>query len=290
MCSLRFAPGEKPAPSLANLAYGSHERQVLDLWTGPAAAAPVPLIVFIHGGGFVSSDKSVLTSEMLAVLLAQGYAVAAINYRYCGPGNPLPGPMRDAARAVQFLRHRAAEWNLDPGRVALCGGSAGAGIALWLAAHEDLADSASADPVERESSRVRGAFVWHAQTSYDLRFIKRHIGGRLAETELAPVIFQLPREALQTDAAFALFREISPIDHVTRETPPVFLFYDDPKTPLTSDAPVGEGGHHPAFGPPFKEKVESVGGVCVLRHVDDYLADGGGFLTDMVDFLHRVLR
>jgi acetyl esterase/lipase len=73
--------------------------------------------------------------------------------------------MHDGARAVQYLRSRAKEWNLDPARVAATGGSAGAGISLWLAFHADLADPKSKDPVARQSDaadlrgRARGPVV-----------------------------------------------------------------------------------------------------------------------------------
>ncbi len=284
------ATPEKPQPHFANVAYGEHARQVLDLWIAPAAEkAPTPLVIFIHGGGFVSSDKSIITPEMLLGLLGQGYSVAAINYRYCGPGVPLPGPMRDAGRALQFLRANAAKFRLDPKRVALCGGSAGAGIALWLNFHDDLAQPDSADPIARESTRVSCTFVWGAQTSYDLRFIKQHVGGRLAEIDLAPIIFQLPREELYTEKAFALFREVSPYDHVTAGDPPVFLYYDDPLTPLEPDSPPEKGIHHPAFGPPMNEKVDAVGGYCLLRHKDEYAIKGGNYPAEFLSFLQRFL-
>lgn len=288
-CAAPTAP-EKPQPNLANIHYGEHERQVLDLWIAPAAAkAPTPLVIFIHGGGFVSSDKSIITPEMLLGLLGQGYSVAAINYRYCGPGVPLPGPMLDAGRALQFLRANAAKFHLDPKRVALCGGSAGAGIALWLNFHDDLAQPKSDDPVARESTRVSCSFVWGAQTSYDLRFIKKYVGGRLAEIDLAPIIFQLPREELYTEKAFALYREVSPYDHVTAGDPPVFLYYDDPLTPLEPDSPPDKGIHHPSFGPPMKEKIESVGGFCLLRHKDEYAIKGGNYAAEILSFLQRFL-
>lgn len=288
-CAAPTAP-EKPQPNLANIHYGEHERQVLDLWIAPAAAkAPTPLVIFIHGGGFVSSDKSIITPEMLLGLLGQGYSVAAINYRYCGPGVPLPGPMLDAGRALQFLRANAAKLHLDSKRVALCGGSAGAGIALWLNFHDDLAQPQSADPVARESTRVSCSFVWGAQTSYDLRFIKKYVGGRLAEIDLAPIIFQLPREELYTEKAFALYREVSPYDHVTAGDPPVFLYYDDPLTPLEPDSPPDKGIHHPSFGPPMKEKIESVGGFCLLRHKDEYAIKGGNYAAEILTFLQRFL-
>lgn len=289
--SLPLIAMEKPAPTAANVSYGPHERNVLDLWTAETPA-PAPLVVFIHGGGFVADSKEILQPEMLLGLRAAGYAVAAINYRYCGPGVPLPLPMHDAGRAVQFLRANAERWHLDPRRVGLCGGSAGAGIALWLAFHDDLAQVSATEPVARESTRVACAFVWDAQTSYDPRFFKRYIGGNLHRHGLIGTLCQLPPEKLNTPEAFVLFREISPISHVTRGDPPVFLYYSEPavRLPPDADAHAVEGAHSPLFGPPLKRKVDAVGGVCVLRHRDDYAKSGGSFAQDMAEFFGQHLR
>lgn len=291
LCSAGLA-AETPAPDAAEVRYGAHERQVLDLWLPKPAGPDAPLVVFIHGGGFVSGDKSIVLQMhgMLERLLAQGFAVASINYRYCGPGVPLPEPMRDAARAVQFLRANAPRWGIDRQRVALCGGSAGAGIALWLAFHDDLAERRSADPVARQSTRVSCAFVWDAQTSYDPHFFRRYVGGRLAEHELGPTLYQMPREQFDTPAAHALFREVSPIEFVSAGDPPVMLYYEESRKPLPADAPSNEGAHHPAFGPPLLERVQEVGGVCLLRHKDDYAVQGGSWAADIHDFLERYLR
>ncbi len=65
--------------------------------------------------------------------------------------------MHDAARAVQFLRSKAAEWRLDPQRFGAYGISAGATTSLWLAYHDDLADAGGADPIARLSTRLQVA-------------------------------------------------------------------------------------------------------------------------------------
>ena len=91
--------------------------------------------------------------------LDKGISVAAINYRYTQNGvedkvePPVKAPLGDAARALQFVRSKAAEWNLDKQRIGATGGSAGACTSLWLAFHDDMADPKSDDPVARESTR-----------------------------------------------------------------------------------------------------------------------------------------
>ena len=156
------------APTLANVAYGTHERQVLDFWRAEATK-PAPLVFHIHGGGWVNGDKARVAG--LERYLAAGISVVSINYRFvtqairAGVEPPVRWPLEDAARALQFVRYRAAEWNLDPARIGATGGSAGACSSLWLAFHEDLADPASADPVARQSTRLWCAAVTGAQTT-----------------------------------------------------------------------------------------------------------------------------
>ncbi|MCU0722285.1 MAG: alpha/beta hydrolase, partial [Planctomycetes bacterium] len=114
----------RPDPTFADVPHGPHPRNVLDFWKA-AAEAPAPLIVVIHGGGFRSGDKSAVRPEHLRAALGAGVSYASINYRLLDSA-PIHEILRDAARAVQFLRSKAAEWNLDKARFAAHGGSAGA--------------------------------------------------------------------------------------------------------------------------------------------------------------------
>src|SRR6516165_2322653 len=149
----------QPTPTAANVAYGSHERQVLDFWQAKSDR-PTPLVLYIHGGGWVNGDKISL-------------GVAAINYRFVKQAvdmnikPPVKAPLEDAARALQFIRSKAGEWNLDKKRVGATGGSAGGCSSLWLALHADLAKPNSDDAVARESTRLFCAAVVGAQTSLD---------------------------------------------------------------------------------------------------------------------------
>ena len=76
---------------------------------------------------------------------------------------PVEWPLHDAARALQFVRSKAGEWNIDKQRIGASGASAGACSSLWLAFHPDMADPNSSDPVTRESTRLWCAAVTVAQ-------------------------------------------------------------------------------------------------------------------------------
>lgn len=158
-----------PAPDYENISYGPAERNVLDLWLGKSAdGSPTPLVIHLHGGGFIMGDKSYIRrSPFVAAAVDAGVSVASINYRFLSDDVALQDILRDCARAVQFLRANASKWNLDKRRVAAFGTSAGAGTSVWLAAHDDLADPKSADPVARESTRLACAGSMWGQFSYD---------------------------------------------------------------------------------------------------------------------------
>ena len=146
-----------PNPTLSELAYGDHERQVLDFWKAPSDK-PTPLVFVIHGGGWMGGSKERLNRFVDApALLKEGISVVAINYRYIRNAQelkpPVKAPLHDAARALQFVRSKAAEWNIDKSRIAAAGASAGACSSLWLLYHDDLADPESEDPIARESTR-----------------------------------------------------------------------------------------------------------------------------------------
>ena len=182
----------RPVPDVADLRYGPHERNVLDVWKAKPQAGrtgPTPLLVYFHGGGFRGGDKVSVPAWLIIKCLDAGISVASANYRL-SQTTAFPGPMLDGARAIQFVRFKAAELGIDPDRIAASGNSAGAGIALWVGFHDDLADARSDDAIARASSRVCCLAVDGAQTSYDPRFIKSLIGGRAHEHAALSVVLR----------------------------------------------------------------------------------------------------
>jgi acetyl esterase len=276
-----------PDPDVRDAKYGPHERNVLDLWKAKADK-PTPLLLYIHGGGFRAGDKSTLAPVLLAKCREAGISVAAMNYRLSQQA-AFPAPMMDGARAVQFLRSKAKEWNLDPARFAANGGSAGAGISLWLAFRDDLADPKADDPVARQSTRLTCAAVHGAQSSYDPRWIKKVVGGRAHEHPALQPFYGLKADELDSPKAHQLYEEASQITYLTKDDPPVFLFYNEPKGPLPADAKPGDGIHHPNFGVALKEKMDPLGIECVLRHADDYKGKGNALAQELVAFLVKHL-
>ena len=269
------APPNTPAstPTEANVAYGSHERQVLDFYRAKSDT-PTPVLFFIHGGGWVTGDKK--NPGSLAQCLAAGISVVSINYRYSwqaqidGVKPPVQAPLHDAARALQFVRSKAKEWNLDKQRIGASGGSAGACSSLWLAFHNDLADPKSADPISRESTRLWCAAVSGAQTSLDPLQLKEwtpnsryggHAFGFMDPSDIKTRDTRFAEFLAHRDEVLPWIKEFSPFEHVTSDDPPVYLFY--------SSAPaIGEEQKDPThtsnYGVKLKEKCDSTSVRCEL--------------------------
>ena len=260
---LAAAPQDKklPEPTHANVAYGTHERNVFDLWLAKSDA-PTPLLVHIHGGGWINGDKKSLAPATLQFMLDHGISVASVNYRYSTIA-PLPAPVHDAARAIQFLRSKAKEWNLDKSRVAAFGSSAGACSSLWLNYHDDLADPKSADPVARESTRLVAAWGNAGQTSIDPKVIVGWVGDQVMNHAMIhKSVGAKDKEDALAPGYQTLYREFSAFNHVDKSDPPALLTYSKP-TALPAPNP-GVAIHHAAFGEKLKEKADQCGAKVVL--------------------------
>ena len=124
-------------------------------------SSPAPLLVWVHGGAWRFGTNQALRDTVLrtpggeqpntqalmrAAFQQAGWAVASINYRYSHQAL-FPGALHDTKEAVRFFRARAAEFGIDPGRIAIAGGSAGGHLSMMVAlAGPDAAGYASVDP------------------------------------------------------------------------------------------------------------------------------------------------
>lgn len=280
---------ERIEPTHANVAYGDHERQVFDLWTVPDASEPTPIAMYIHGGGFRAGDKKGVRPQVVRKFLDTGVAVASLNYRLSDTG-PYPVMMHDGARAVQTIRHRAGEWNLDPKRVACFGGSAGSGISGWLAFHDDLADPDSEDPVARESTRIVAAGLSGAQGTYDMRTFREWLGvPDLKPHDALYAFYGIEDDSeLEKPEIQELMEDASPIAHLTKDDPPVYFTYGGANTEVTNETSQGEWVHHVKLGLKVKEVMDELGIECIVRG-RDVIPENDPY-GSMEDFLIEKLR
>lgn len=272
--------GEQPPRTYVDVAYGPDVRNVLDFWNAPGEGQR-PLLVYIHGGGWTMGDKTEKMPEFKP-FLDRGISCAAINYRLT-PANPLPAPVHDAARAVQFLRTKAVEWNIDSRRIGLTGPSAGACTAMWLLLHDDLADPGAVDPVLRQSTRVCAAAVMVGQTSIEPRQFEAWLGPKvLTHRMIWTSVGEPSMEAALAnyDRHKAVYLEFSPVNHVDATDAPLFMTCSAEMDLPSRDA--GHGIHHPVFGVKLKEQSDRVGHECHLVipgvSVSSRYADANQFL------------
>ncbi len=152
-----------------DLAYGTASpAQVLDLIVPEGARPPLPLVVRIHGGAFQGGSKSTeVRGAAASAILAQGFALASIEYRKSGEAR-FPAGAQDVKRAVRWLRANATKYGLDTLRFAAWGESAGGWFAVMLGVTGDQATifDDPADPNARRSSAVQAVVDWYGPVDF----------------------------------------------------------------------------------------------------------------------------
>lgn len=118
-------------------------------------APPYPAVLILHGGGFIGGTSRSPSEAYCADFLAPaGYNCFSVNYRLA-PTADLAGMVSDVQRAIRFVRHHAAQYRVDPGRIALLGGSAGGYLSNMAGLLRPTAVADSPDPVTRTSDAVQ---------------------------------------------------------------------------------------------------------------------------------------
>jgi alpha-L-fucosidase 2 len=185
----------------------------------PTASAPKgggvhPIAVIIHGGGYHGGDSKNGSEAYVADFLAPaGYAVFSVNYRVA-PKYPYPYMVLDVQRAVRYIRYHAKDWNADPNRIALVGGSAGGFMSNMVGLLNADGDPKAADPVDRVSARAQAVVSLYAQSSFEFVPLNADV-----HRFLDPLIAAKgEKEAI---------REASPITYVSKDDPPFLQIIGD---------------------------------------------------------------
>lgn len=252
--------------------YGSDPMTRFDIFV-PQSATPTPLMIHIHGGGFTGGDKNNYGKEASGInqVLGKGVAYASLNYRLLADVDTIGviKPLTDCKRALQFIRHHAATFNIDPTKVFLKGGSAGAGTSLWLAFADDMADPSSSDPVAQQSTRVAGAAALATQSTYDivkwntvvfaeygLDFLDLAVKSGLGQRISSFYGMQSPDE-LETPTIQAYRAKVDMLALMTADDPPFFVHNE--KSPAV--LPVDTDGlfHHAYHARTLTEQADKVG-------------------------------
>jgi acetyl esterase/lipase len=184
--------------AVRDLNYGSHGRhsQMLDVYVPDIPTPPRPAMVWIHGGGWNSGDKSAPPGMGL---LLRGYVVISINYRLSSEA-VFPAQIFDCKAAVRFIRSHAREFDIDPSRIGVWGDSAGGQLAALMGATNGRADYEGAEGNPGFSSAVQAVCDWFGPSDFlqaaDQRDASapaaRMLFGGLASAHAANAMFASP--------------------------------------------------------------------------------------------------
>ncbi len=206
---------EKRTPTQDGIVFGVADGQQLTMdYYAPKGGGIHPIVVIIHGGGYhggtSKSDSEAYVADFLA---PAGYAVFSVNYRVA-PEYPYPCMVEDVQRAVRYIRYHAKEWNADPDRIALVGGSAGGFLSNMVGLLDDEGYPEAADPVDRVSAKAQAVVSLFAQSSFEFvplnGDVHRFLDLQIAKRGLKETI-----------------REASPITYVSKDDPPFLEIIGD---------------------------------------------------------------
>ena len=147
-----------------DLAYvpGGHERQKLDLYLPKEASKPLPVIVWIHGGGWQAGSKE---NNPLLAYAGKGYAVASINYRLSQHA-VFPSQIEDCKTAIRWLRAHAKTYNLNPSKIGVAGSSAGGHLVALLGTAGEVKELEGKEGNLDQSSQVQCVVDLYGPTDF----------------------------------------------------------------------------------------------------------------------------
>lgn len=254
-------------PTQAEISFGAHPHQLIDLYLPTKSAGPFPVLVW-YGGLWKPAkhapDPSRFLSQGIAIVAVQSRTLTDAVEAKIAP--PISWPMDDACRAVQFVRTHAAKWNLDPQRIAVGGGSQGSLPALYVGCAADRANPDSADPVERASTKVVAVAAYRSQPTIDPQRMQEWVPGvEWGAPSLGPNF----KESLQRrEDLLPFIRRWSPDALLHKDAAPIYF---ENEWPLTKPENVEENNykvHSPAWALGFQKAAQQAGVTCLVKFPD----------------------
>lgn len=212
-------------PDLTYSSLAGYRPMILDLYKPRRTSQPRPLVIYIHGGGWMGGHTRHSGAfedwpGVLASLAARGYVVASVEYRLSSEA-PFPAAVQDVKAAIRWLRAHANEFGIDKSRAVVWGGSAGGqlaglvGASCGLAALETVSDARTLESVE--SDCVQGVIAWYGV--FDFSHILRDTEGQPRSPEYR-YLGCAPGSCSAATVAMA-----SAITHVDGKDPPVLMIH-----------------------------------------------------------------
>jgi acetyl esterase/lipase len=189
-----------------------------------ASSQPTAAVVILPGGGYQNHAMDHEGYQFADWFQSMGITSAICTYRHRGKGNEGKGyghpmPMMDAQRAVQTLRARCEEWNIDPKRIGVIGFSAGGHLASTISTHFAQPDLTSNDPIAHAASRPDFAILCYPVIAFDQKFTHRGSQKNLLGENPDPTLIE----------------HLSNERQVSSETPPTFLIHTGADTAVPAD-------------------------------------------------------
>ena len=201
----------------------------LDLYFPPAVSGPLPVIIWIHGGGWYRGRKERCPAVRI---VDDGYAVASIDYRLTEVA-PFPAQIEDCKAAVRWLRANASKYNLDPDRIGVWGFSAGGHLAALLGTSGGVRELEGGGDNLNVSSRVQAVLA----VSAPVDFLRLYHDASATPTETTPKVLtaikMLMGGPIEEHKITAI--EASPIHYVSKDDPPFLIIHGeiDSTVPVT---------------------------------------------------------
>lgn len=219
---------------------GGDESQVLDLYLPEKPGAkPMPLVVWIHGGGWRGGSKAGCT---FVYLVQHGYAAASVEYRFSQKAR-FPAQIQDCQAAIRWLRANAKKYNIDPDRIGVGGGSAGGHLVALLGTAGGTKAFSPIGGNENVSDRVQAVCDFYGPKDFN-----RVMAHAEADTEVKNIFkFNTPGDPYSDLIGVPLGSDkakcdaVSPVFHVSKDDAPFLILHG------TADALV-----------PFAQSVEFV--------------------------------
>jgi acetyl esterase/lipase len=201
----------------SDIPYGPHgERNLLDVYYREDRPANAPVLLWIHGGAWITGHKQQQGQPLIQALVPRGWVCVAINYRL-SPAATFPEHLIDAKRAIAWIREKIGAYGGDASFIAVCGGSAGGHLASLVAL---TADEPEYQPgFEQADTSVTACVPMYG--AFD--FTDRH-GIRGARADMAAM---LEKQVLKTsrDLDRQAWEKASPIYRVRPDAPPFLVVH-----------------------------------------------------------------
>ncbi len=196
---------------------------LLDLYLPPKGSAPLPVIVWIHGGGWRGGSKG--SGGWARRMLTRGYAVVDVGYRLSGEAI-FPAQVEDCKAAVRWVRANAAKYGLDSNRIGAWGSSAGGHLVAFLGTAGDVREF-DTKANGKYSSRVQAVCDWFGPTDF-LQMDKHALeGSRLIHDDPKSPESLLVGGPIQKEPYRSVARKADPITYVTKDDPPFLIMHGD---------------------------------------------------------------